>query len=414
MRYYCRKEKQYIPLTTNLGGSALLKKELMNRINKLQNTMEILSLDSYIITAEEDIWYFTNITYKPEERPFFIVISPNNKPILVVPKLEEMHVNKGLLEYEVIAYWEYPSPGGGNWYDVLNKIINRFTRTGIEINVKAEVYLKIEAKELVPLQLVEEQRKVKSVYELEKIRFSAKISDGAMDTIFSNVYYGASAVEPFSLSRKVQTKLIRTKQYDPMTTSLLTVVWNAPLSSMPHSIPNLNDRLGEGPNVAMSYFRIKGYASECERTFFLDTPKKDEEELFHHMMNARKRALSKLKAGVRAADIDAEARNYLNQNGLQDHLLHRTGHGIGLGNHEAPFIAEGSDEILEENMVISVEPGIYIEGVGGYRHSDTILITKNGYELLTRSPIELEDVIIKSSNLMAKLKGKLIQKSLKL
>src|SRR6185312_3754831 len=156
----------------------------------------------------------------------------------------------------------------------------------------------------IPLRIVEDQRKVKSRYELEKIRFSAKLSDEAINVILKNVYKGCTAVEPFSLSRSVQTKLIQSKQFDPITTSLLTVVWNAPLSSMPHSIPNLGDKLGDGPNVAMSYFRINGYASECERTFFLNKPKKDEEELFHHMMNARNRALSKLKAGVRAADID--------------------------------------------------------------------------------------------------------------
>ena len=76
----------------------MLKQELINRIQRLQKVMETHSLDSYIITAEEDIWYLTNITYKPEERPFFIVISPNQKPILVVPKLEEAHVYKGIVE----------------------------------------------------------------------------------------------------------------------------------------------------------------------------------------------------------------------------------------------------------------------------------------------------------------------------
>lgn len=62
--------------------------------------------------------------------------------------------------------------------------------------------------------------------------------------------------------------------------------------------------------------------------------------------------------------------------------MHRTGHGIGLSNHETSFISLGDDEVLKENMVISIEPGIYIDGVGGYRHSDTVLVTPNGYDLL--------------------------------
>lgn len=375
----------------------MLKHELQNRMDRFQKTMETHSLDSYIITAEEDIWYFTNITYKPEERPFFLVISPNQQPVLVVPKLEEAHVYKGILDCKVITYWEYPSPVGENWYEVLNDLIKRFERTGIEDNVKTEVFLKIKAKELIPSKLVVEQRKIKSLYELEKIRWSAGISDRAMEMIFKSVYTGAAVVESFALSGSIQSELMRTKQFDPLSTSLLTAVWPAPVSSMPHSVPNFDDRLGKGPNVAMAYFRINGYASECERTFFLEKPTKEEEELFHYMMNARQRSLNVLKAGVRAADVDSEARNYLVKNGLGENLLHRTGHGVGLGNHEAPFVAEGSDEILEENMVITIEPGIYIDGVGGYRHSDTILVTKGGYEFLTTAPIELTDVIIKGS-----------------
>lgn len=274
--------------------------------------------------------------------------------------------------------------------------------------------MKIDAKELVASQLVMEQRKRKSAYEIEKIKYSAKISDYAIHMIFKSVYKGASVLEPFALSRTIQTDLIRNKQFDPVTTSLLTAVWPAPISSMPHSVPNLEDRLGEGPNVAMAYFRINGYAAECERTFFLEKPNKEEEELFQHMMNARNKALSILKPGVRTIEVDCEARNYLDKQGLKKYLLHRTGHGVGLGNHEPPFVAKGSNDILEENMIITIEPGIYIEGVGGYRHSDTILITKDGYELLTKAPLDLPNVTIENSNITSKIKGNIIRKSLKI
>lgn len=392
----------------------MLKRELSNRLKRLQYSLKINSLDAYIITDEDDIWYFTNITYKPEERPFFLIITHCQKPILVVPKLEETHVYKGVLDCKVITYWDYPSPVGENWYEVLNDVIKKFKRTGIEENVKADVFLQIQVKELIPSKLIAEQRKVKSPYEIEKIRQSSVISNKAMDLIFKSIYKGASVVEPFALSRNIQTDLIRNKQFDPITTTLLTAVWPSPISSMPHSIPHLADRLGSGPNVAMAYFRINGYASECERTFFLEKPTKEEGELFHHMMNARNRSLHILKAGVKAADVDAAAKDYLVTNGMKDNLLHRTGHGVGLGNHEPPFLAVGSDEVLEENMVITIEPGIYIEKVGGYRHSDTILITKDGYELLTKSPLELSDVTIKKSSMLAKIKGTIMQKTLRI
>jgi len=257
------------------------------------------------------------------------------------------------------------------------------------------------------------QRQIKSPLELEMIRRSAKISDAAMETIFNSVYKGASVVEIFALSKGIQNKLIQEKNYDPITTSLLTVAWPAPSSAMPHSIPGLSDRLGRGSNLAMCYFRINGYASECERTFFLEPPSGEEQELFQHMINARNRALMNLKAGVKAADIDTETKKYLIENGLEKTLLHRTGHGIGLGNHEGPYIAEGSPEILQENMVISIEPGIYVEGLGGFRHSDTVLVKKEGYELLTQAPRKMEDMVVKKSNWGSRLKGWMIRQALK-
>ncbi len=392
----------------------VLAKELMMRIKRLQNTMEKHSLDSYIITVEEDIWYFTNITFKPEERPFFIIISLDRKPVLLVPKLEEAHVYKGLLDCEIVAYWDYPSPNGSNWFDILQRLLKNYHHTGIEMNVKAEIYLNIDTKNLWAGHLVAEQRQVKSIYELEKIRFSAKQSDMAIEKILETSYKGAGVVESFSISNGVQKQLIRSQQFDPITTSLTSIVWPAPLSSMPHSIPSITDKLGEGPQVSMAYFRINGYASECERTFFLAQPSKDEQELFHHMVQAREQSLKIVKPGVRASDIDSEARKYFDRYGLKKNMLHRTGHGIGLSNHEGPFIAEGSTEILRENMIITIEPGIYIEGKGGYRHSDTILITNDGYELLTHAPIDLNSLVIEKNNIQSKLKGKIIRKALNL
>lgn len=392
----------------------MLKHELTKRMKQLQERLITEEYEAYIITAEEDIWYYTNITYKPEERPFFILVVPNKTPILLVPKLEESHVHKGIIDYDVVSYWEFPSSAGSNWYDKLNRLLQGYSRIGIESNVRADIHQHMQEKKLVLAQLVEAQRKVKSFYEIEKIRMSAKVCDEAMGDIFNTLYRGASVMEPFTLSKKVQTNLIKTKQFDPITTSLLTAVWNAPASAMPHSIPGLGDRFGDGPNVAMAYYRINGYSAECERTFFLGPPTKDEVEMFQHMQTARKRALGMVRAGVRAADIDVETRAYFERQGLLDCLLHRTGHGVGLRNHEGPYIAEGSNEILEADMVITVEPGIYIEGVGGYRHSDTIRVTEDGYEVLTTFPTDLEDMTITKSNIAAKLKGKFMQRYLRL
>jgi Xaa-Pro dipeptidase len=98
----------------------------------------------------------------------------------------------------------------------------------------------------------------------------------------------------------------------------------------------------------------------------------------------------------------------------EDERLHRPGHGFGLGNHEAPWLAEGSADVLAENMIISIEPGIYLKGLGGVRHSDTVLVKEDGYELLTNVKNDLESLTIRTWKPLTRLKGKLVRRALRL
>ena len=164
--------------------------------------------------------------------------------------------------------------------------------------------------------------------------------------------------------------------------------WAAPHSAKPHSVPDLCDPLNEGPHVALVLTRVNGYAAECERTYFTAPPSPEIRKAFETMRQARRIAFDKVRPGVACSELDCAVNDFLRQEGYsgEEVRLHRTGHGFGLGNHEAPWVAEGSLDILSENMVISIEPGIYLEGIGGLRHSDTVLVTKDGCELLTHFP----------------------------
>jgi Xaa-Pro dipeptidase len=129
------------------------------------------------------------------------------------------------------------------------------------------------------------------------------------------------------------------------------------------------------------------------------------------MMEARRRAFALVRPGVPCAELDTATRSFLQQEGYGERLLHRTGHGFGLGNHEAPWVAEGSPEVLRENMLISIEPGIYLPGVGGIRHSDTVLVTRDGYEFLTRHPMDLASLTVTSGKRLNRLKGALVRRA---
>jgi len=140
--------------------------------------------------------------------------------------------------------------------------------------------------------------------------------------------------------------------------------------------------------------KILGYSAELERTMIVGKPTEEQEKYFNLMLEARKVAFENIKPGVRCSDVDRAVRKYFKDRGLQDLWRHHTGHGIGIDYHEAPFLDIGDNTILEPGMTLTVEPGIYVKGLGGFRHSDTIVVTEDGYELLTKYPEQLEDLTI--------------------
>ncbi len=204
--------------------------------------------------------------------------------------------------------------------------------------------------------------------------------------------------------------------WDPLTSSVLMASWAAPYSAQPHSIPRLYDVLKDGPHVALALTRCNGYAAECERTYFTAPPDDRSIAAFKAMMEARRLAFSFVKPGTPCAELDARVNECLSAEGYGDEeqRLHRTGHGFGLGNHEAPWIAEGSNQVLEENMVISIEPGIYGDGFGGIRHSDTILVTRDGYEILTKLPTDIDSMTMKGMRPAVRFKGWMVRRALQI
>lgn len=386
-----------------------MKHDYEARKNNLKRKIRETRLDAYLVTSQDSIYYLTGATYKPIERPFFIIMYPEGEPDLVVPELERAHMRKAKGFGEVLSYFDYPSVPGENWYDRLSDLIGGITMLGVEPSIPAEITSKLTAHNVITCGLVNELRLIKSKDEIESIRYAARYADKGMELLVQNLYDGVSVVELFSLSRSLQMEIIKTGDYDPLDSDFLTAGWPAPLSAQPHSVPGLGDRLGRGPLAMMCTLRINGYAAECERTVFMGSVTYEDRALFEHMKQAREIAFSMVRPGVPCADIDMATRDYFASQGLSKFILHRTGHGFGLGNHEAPWLSAGSKEILERNMVVSIEPALYIPDTGGFRHSDTVLVTETGYECLTQYPTSIEELTLPASNFMKSLKGRIIR-----
>ena len=384
------------------------------RMQKLQDFIGKSGLDAMLVTSQDAIFYLSGASYTPVERPFFLSVKPEGSPELVVPRLEYEHMLKVEGFGTIQHYFEYPSIPGQNWYDYIAKSVGEDKVIGIEPSLPSAYRELIKAKETRIIDFIDNMRLVKDAGELEAIRLAAKWTDEGMRLVHKGLYRGESVLEPITSARTIQTGVIKTTDYNYMTCSFLTAGWPAPKSSQPHSLPNLNLRMGDGPIVLMSYNRVNGYAAECERTVFLGEPSERDRKLYDIVMKARDIAYSMVKPGTRCEDIDLATQDYVKSLGYGDAILHRTGHGIGLGNHEAPWLSAGGNHVLEENMVISIEPALYFDDIGGFRHSDTVLVTKNGFERLTKYPDDLESLIVRDKRTINMIKGFAVRKAVNL
>lgn len=386
------------------------------RLTRLEALIAEAGLDVFVVSAADSIHYLTGVVYEPIERPFFILVRPGRPAALLVPALEREHMKEAatVAARDVMTYWEYPAPPGQGWPERLREMLGDAARVGVEPTLSQEIAGELADRGLCTAPLVERLRLVKSPAEVAMIRRAARYADLGVEQLLAASYPGAMVAEGFAGTRAVTLRMAREVEgWDPAISKVIMATWAAPRSAQPHSIPRLDDRLGEGPHVALVLTRVNGYAAECERTYFTAPPSREVRAAFDVMMEARRRAFARVRPGVPCAELDAEINAFLKQEGHDAHRLHRTGHGFGLGNHEGPWVAEGSRDALAEDMVISIEPGIYLPGVGGVRHSDTVLVTARGAEPLTRQPVDLAALdLSQRRSPVARLRGVWIRRAL--
>jgi Xaa-Pro aminopeptidase len=139
---------------------------------------------------------------------------------------------------------------------------------------------------------------------------------------------------------------------------------------------------------------VAGYSAELERTMVVGAATDEQKRLFEHMAAAQAVALRAIRPGRTCSDVDRDVLTYFEENHLTQYWGQHTGHAIGLRDHEAPFLDVGDHTEIKPGMVFTVEPGLYVDGVGGFRHSDTVAVTKDGIDVLTYYPRDLESLTI--------------------
>ncbi|MCK4259792.1 MAG: aminopeptidase P family protein [Halanaerobiales bacterium] len=237
---------------------------------------------------------------------------------------------------------------------------------------------------MIPLEtMVEELRLYKDEEEIQRIQKAAEIADAAFEHIQSFIKPGLTELE-VALELEYFMKKIGSEK-----NAFDFIVASGPRSSLPHGVAS-NRVIQSGEFVKMDYGAVyNGYHSDMTRTVVVGEPSDKMIEIYNVVKKAQQSALDNIKAGMTSIEADAIARDIITEAGYGSNFGHGLGHGIGLEIHEGPRVSVKEEVILKENMVITVEPGIYLPQWGGVRIEDDIVITKDGCRVLTKATKEM-------------------------
>ncbi|MGO0059937.1 M24 family metallopeptidase [Brevibacillus fluminis] len=238
--------------------------------------------------------------------------------------------------------------------------------------------------ELVPLSgAVERFRMIKDSAELALIRKAAEISDAAFSHITGFIRPGITELDVANELEFTMRKL------GASSSAFDIIIASGARSALPHGVAS-SKVIEKGDLVTLDFGAYyQGYRSDMTRTLAVGEPREELKNIYQIVLEALERGLAGIKPGITGREADAFTRDFIAQKGFGDKYGHGSGHGLGLDIHEEPFMSTKCDVVLEQGMVLTVEPGIYLPGIGGVRIEDDIVLTENGNERLTSSPKEL-------------------------
>jgi Xaa-Pro aminopeptidase len=220
-------------------------------------------------------------------------------------------------------------------------------------------------------------RVTKDAGEIEKIRRAASLLDGAYELVAG---MGLAGRREGDVAWAIERHL---RESGASGLSFESIVAGGTNGAYPHHSPK-GDAIPADTLVTIDIgCVVDGYCSDCTRTFAVGDPGPELREAYDLTLRAQEESLAAVRAGAHGRDVDAVARDIIAEGGHAEHFGHGLGHGVGMEIHEAPRLSRTSEDILRAGMVVTVEPGIYIPGVGGVRIEDLVVVTDEGYDLLT-------------------------------
>jgi len=233
--------------------------------------------------------------------------------------------------------------------------------------------------------LVEAERAVKEPGEIEAIRAASALADAALEAVLARGLVGRTERE---VARALEEEM-RDRGAEP---SFATIVASGAHGARPHAVAR-DEPITPDTLVTIDWGAVlAGYCSDCTRTFATGSLTEAQREIYQTVERAQGASLEAVKAGAAGRELDAVARDLITDAGHGEHFGHGLGHGVGLQVHESPRLARTSVDVLRQGNVVTVEPGVYVEGVGGVRIEDLVVVGEAGCEVLSSLPKTLRIV----------------------
>jgi len=373
------------------------------KIAQLQSILASRGIDVMLVSDPLNIFYLGGFYHTPGERPIVLGVPGSGQVVLYVPRLEVEHALEGWLK-NIECYFEYPGVTqpldwiagqvAGTWSpkvvatdNVSHGSFLRLTKGFPKASVNHEP------------GIIAEMRAVKEPEEVVLLKKSAEYCDYGLEVTLELLRSGreVSEVDVWQhvsdrIMQRMRAEIKEIVYVGPLTRGLIC---SGPRSAFPHGLTS-SRKIQRGDTVICSYkVFIGAYQAESERTFIIGTLTSEHRRFFDLMCQAQRDTRSQIRDGASCSEIDRKCLGWLRDQGCEKFLMHRTGHGMGLSKHELPWLEEGYREKLRPGNFVSCEPGLYVPGIGGFRHSDSILVTPGGAECLTSFTRDAEALTVK-------------------
>lgn len=385
--------------------------EFRQRGERLLEYLHHNQLSGVVLFDQYYVLYYTGFAFIPTERPIAFVMNARGEKALFVPRLELEHAGSNALVNRVDHYIEYPYQPHPT-----QALLTTLADMGLHGNYAADQdgypwILGYRGPSLTELMgaaphritaFIEDQMMIKSPAELALLRESVRWGHLAHTLLQRYTRPGVSETE-VSLRASMEATLAMLDAIGPIYRA------QSPFSSgaeagyrgqigrnaaIPHALAN-NIVFSPGDVlVSGATAPVWGYHSELERTMIIGPANDEQKRMFDHMLALQETAFDAIQPGVPCSEVDRVVRAYYQRHDLTPYWKHHVGHAIGLRYHESPFLDLGDDTLIQPGMVFTVEPGLYVPGLGGFRHSDTVAVTSDGIELLTYYPRDLPSLTL--------------------